>query len=62
MQATSSQVTETTVSVPPFFPSESEPVEPAALILPVLQKDAKASGRDHLLVRRRRRDRRQQSR
>ena len=62
MQATSSQVTETTVSTPPFFPHEAEHTEPAALILPVLQREAKVSGRDHLLVRRRRRDRRQQSR
>ena len=62
MHATSSQVTETTVSSSPIFSIEAPQDEPAALILPVLQQEAKVSGRDHLLVRRRRRDRRHQSR
>ena len=62
MQATSSQVI--TPSVLPTARPLINAVEnePAALILPALKHEASISGRDHLLVRRRRRDRRQQNR
>ena len=62
MQATSSQVI-----TPSARPTARPPVnavqdEPAAIILPALKREASISGRDHLLVRRRRRDRRQNNR
>ncbi len=62
MQATSSQVTTAFVSTPNIVAVNAVEDEPGAYILPVLKRDAKASGRDHLLVRRRRRDRRQKAR
>jgi len=61
MQATSSQVS-TNVSANTFFEIDSIDDEPGAFILPVLQRDAKASGRDHLLVGRRRRNKRRDAR
>ena len=61
MQATSSQVT-TDISHPPVFSIDAIDEEPGAFILPLLKHNAKVSGRDHLLVRRRRRDRRQLAR
>jgi len=61
MQATSSQVT-TSDSASSFFEFDSVDDEPGAFILPVLQRDAKASGRDHLLVGRRRRSKRRDAR
>lgn len=61
MQATSSQVT-TSVSASSFLSIDSIVDEPGAFILPVLQRDAKASGRDHLLVGRRRRSKRRLTR
>ncbi|MEM7458908.1 MAG: hypothetical protein AAF331_05545 [Pseudomonadota bacterium] len=61
MQATSSQVT-TSVSAPTYFDIEALEDEPGVYILPALQRDAKASGRDHLLVGRRRRSKRRLAR
>jgi len=62
MQATSSQVITSSV-IPTVRPLvNAVESEPAALILPALKRDASISGRDHLLVRRRRRDRRQNNR
>ena len=62
MQATSSQVITSSV-LPAARPlNNAVEREPAALILPALKREASISGRDHLLVRRRRRDRRQQNR
>lgn len=61
MQATSSQVT-TSDSANSFFEIDSIEDEPGAFILPVLQREAKASGRDHLLVGRRRRNKRRDAR
>ncbi|MEL6825116.1 MAG: hypothetical protein AAGA89_03230 [Pseudomonadota bacterium] len=61
MQATSSQVT-TSVSAPTYFDIEGFEDEPGVYILPALQRDAKASGRDHLLVGRRRRSKRRLAR
>lgn len=58
MQATSSQVATTSVSAPSYFYSDEAEVEPGATILPALQREAKAAGRDHLLVGRRRRNNR----
>ena len=62
MQATSSQVITSSVlpAARPLINAVER--EPAALILPALKREANISGRDHLLVRRRRRDRRQQNR
>lgn len=62
MHATSSQVIS-----PSTFPTVRPAVnaiqdEPAAIILPALKREANISGRDHLLVRRRRRDRRHHNR
>ncbi|MCR9270672.1 MAG: hypothetical protein ACX94B_06505 [Henriciella sp.] len=62
MQATTSHVSSTRVSTPSVHAIHAIDSEPAAYILPALKQEAKASGRDHLLVRRRRRDRRQSSR
>lgn len=62
MHATSSQVTTAFVSTPSVLALKAVEEEPGAYILPTLKRDAKASGRDHLLVRRRRRDRRQKAR
>lgn len=61
MQATSSQVS-TSDSANSFFEIDSIEDEPGAFILPVLQREAKASGRDHLLVGRRRRNKRRDAR
>ncbi len=61
MQATSSQVS-TRASANSFFEIDAISDEPGAFILPVLQRDAKASGRDHLLVGRRRRNKRRDAR
>lgn len=61
MQATSSPVTHS-VSAPTFFAIETFDAEPGAYILPALQRDAKAAGRDHLLVGRRRRSKRRLAR
>ncbi|MEO1552351.1 MAG: hypothetical protein AAFR82_00345 [Pseudomonadota bacterium] len=61
MQATSSQVI-TSVSDPSYFDIEALEEEPGLYILPALRRDAKASGRDHLLVGRRRRSKRRLAR
>ena len=61
MQATSSQVTNS-VSANSFLEIDSTDDEPGAFILPILQREAKASGRDHLLVGRRRRNKRRDAR
>ena len=58
MQATASQVTPERFDVSAVFTNDVFEDEAATHILPALQQDAKISGRDHLLVRRRRRDRR----
>ncbi|MEL7108279.1 MAG: hypothetical protein AAFV59_04815 [Pseudomonadota bacterium] len=61
MQATSSPAPHS-VSTPNFFAIEPFDDEPGIYILPALQRDAKAAGRDHLLVGRRRRNRRRLAR
>ena len=61
MQATSSQVI-TSDNAPTYFEIEALEDEPGVYILPALQRDAKASGRDHLLVGRRRRSKRRLAR
>lgn len=61
MQATSSPVT-TPISTPTPFIIDTVEDEPGAFILPVLQRQAKASQRDHLLVGRRRRSKRRLAR
>lgn len=58
MQATASQVTIESLDAQSVFAVEAFEDDPAANILPALQQEAKVSGRDHLLVRRRRRERR----
>ena len=58
MQATASQVTSPRLDADSVFITDMFEDEPADHILPVLKQDAKISGRDHLLVRRRRRERR----
>ncbi len=55
MQATSSQVITSNVSNPTVFTIDTVEDETGATILPVLKRNASQSGRDHLLVRRRRR-------
>ncbi|MEM7327917.1 MAG: hypothetical protein AAF437_04200 [Pseudomonadota bacterium] len=62
MQATTSHVTTSRVSAPTFFTIDTIEDEPGAYILPALQRDAQASGRDHLLVGRRRRSKRRLAR
>lgn len=62
MQATSSQVTLSGVSFASVFAPDALSDEPGAFILPVLQRDARAAGRDHLLVGRRRRNKRRDAR
>ena len=57
MQATASQVTTERLDAA-IFTTEIFEDEPATHILPALKQEAKISGRDHLLVRRRRRERR----
>jgi len=61
MQATSSQVTPS-FNVSSFVPVDMDDHEPGLYILPVLQRDAKSAGRDHLLVGRRRRSKRRLAR
>lgn len=61
MQATSSQVISHDPSTAPVYTIETGEDEPAATILPVLKRAAEVSGRDHLLVRRRRRDTRRRA-
>lgn len=58
MQATASQVTTERLDAAGVFTTEMFEDEPATHILPALKQEAKISGRDHLLVRRRRRERR----
>ena len=58
MQATASQVTPARLDAAAGFTPEIFEDEPATHILPALKQEAKISGRDHLLVRRRRRERR----
>lgn len=55
MQATPSQVTPSSFDAAPVFTPSSYEDEAGGLILPALQKAASEAGRDHLLVRRRRR-------
>lgn len=57
MQATASQVTTERLDAA-IFTTEIFEDEQATHILPALKQEAKISGRDHLLVRRRRRERR----
>ena len=61
MQATSSQVTDISVSAAPIFTVDSIEEDAGGLILPVLKQAARDSGRDHLLVRRRRRSTRRRA-
>ncbi len=61
MQATSSQVIATSVSTSPIFTIDTIEEETGATVFPALKRAAKASGRDHLLVRRRRRDNRRRA-
>ncbi|NQY14603.1 MAG: hypothetical protein HRT81_12175 [Henriciella sp.] len=61
MQATASQVN-TSVSTASPFVFDSIEDEPGEFILPALQRQAKASQRDHLLVGRRRRSKRRSAR
>ena len=56
MQATSSQVTPVGAPTASHFMIDVIEEEPGETILPALQKAASAASRDHLLVRRRRRD------
>ena len=58
MQASASQVTTERLDAAAVFTTEIFDDEPATHILPALKQEAKISGRDHLLVRRRRRERR----
>ena len=58
LHATASQVTSERLDAAAVFTTEIFDDEPASHILPALKQDAKISGRDHLLVRRRRRERR----
>jgi len=62
MQATPSQVTTTSISTVPVFIDDSFDDEVGGTILPALKKAASDAGRDHLLVRRRRRGGRRSSR
>jgi len=62
MQATSSPVPHTDANLSPIFTDLQIDQEPASYILPALKSEASAAGRDHLLVRRRRRGRRLQTR
>lgn len=55
MQATPSQVTPASFDAAPLFTPASYQDEAGSFILPALQKAASEAGRDHLLVRRRRR-------
>lgn len=62
MQATSSQVSPLGALAQTVFAAPTFNDEPAAIIPLELKKAAQASGRDHLLVRRRRRDGRRATR
>ena len=58
MQATASQITTARLDAAAMFTIEIFEDESANHILLALKQEAKISGRDHLLVRRRRRERR----
>lgn len=62
MQASSSQATITSVDQTGFYLADTFEDEAEEVILPALKKAASAAGRDHLLVRRRRRDTRRSAR
>ncbi len=62
MQATPSHVTPTSFEAAPGFIDSSYDEELGGIILPALKKAASDAGRDHLLVRRRRRGGRRSAR
>lgn len=62
MQATPSQVTTENFDAAPVFIEDSFDDDLGGVILPALKKAASEAGRDHLLVRRRRRGGRRSAR
>lgn len=62
MQATPSQVTPSSFDAAPVITPSSYEDDAGAFILPALKKAASEAGRDHLLVRRRRRGGRRSAR
>ena len=62
MQATTSQVTPSNFETATFFAATAYEDDKGGLVLPALQKAASEAGRDHLLVRRRRRGGRRSAR
>lgn len=62
MQANASHATPVTIDPDAFFMADSFEDDAETVILPALKKAASAAGRDHLLVRRRRRDSRRAAR
>ncbi len=62
MQATTSHVTPSSFEAESLFNASSYDDEIGSYVLPALKKAASAAGRDHLLVRRRRRGSRRSAR
>ena len=62
MQATTSQVTQSNIETATFFTTPSYEDDMGGVVLPALKKAASDAGRDHLLVRRRRRGGRRSAR